>query len=228
MAQSQTEVVGRSEGGCKSSSSARLSRVGHPRPLDVRRGFGLLPKREAGGVLGGELNEWALQSLLRSRVEKGRPKRGSSRWGFNKRRTLGCLWRSRPKILKIPKFEARKAIDRSHVKTNNRRNVQKRATVGRSDSRRRRQQTHKNDQQKREKGFNSSDSKEMGRIGRIVSFSRIGTRACGDDLPASASATTRGIQGCDCLHCPSCRSCPARISRFSIFLRGLCRVWPVG
>jgi hypothetical protein len=45
-----TEVVGRSEGGCNNSSSARLSRVGHPRPLDVQRGFGLLPKREAGVV----------------------------------------------------------------------------------------------------------------------------------------------------------------------------------
>jgi hypothetical protein len=83
-----------------------------------------------------------------------------------------------------------------------------RATGGRCKNERRggvtgRQRQHtdeKGQQQKREKGFFKTRREWPGRIGRIVSFSRIGARACGDDLPASASATPRASRVATAFH----------------------------
>jgi hypothetical protein len=121
-AQSQPEVVGSSERGCNSSASASVTQAGHLRPLDVRRrGFGLLPDGQ--GLE--ELNraEWASRIPLRLRVQKGGSSNGPSKKGFVRCGVLqqavlwGCLRRS---TLKIPKLEAKKAIDASLPRWNER------------------------------------------------------------------------------------------------------------
>jgi hypothetical protein len=70
-AQSQPEVVGSSERGCNSSTSASVTRAGHLRPLDVQRGFGMLPDGQ--GLLGGgaEPSRVGSRIPLRLRGQKG-------------------------------------------------------------------------------------------------------------------------------------------------------------